>query len=282
MKVTLPAGAVDNEGHLVADAGTISVNAQVVNQNGIVQANSVRDENGVIELVASDQLNLGANSQILARGDDSTASSGGAVTLQSAGTFSDVTGGQISVAGGAQGGNGGNVEISAPNILSLNSGVDASAQPGWTGGFFALDPVNIVLGNSGSTSGGTSGIINGTSGSGTLNVNVNSAFQSINAGQILLEASGNITLSAGTTWNLFTSTGNKTSGTLTLEAGNNITFGNGASIFDPNNWSVTLMAGVNNFITGTINTAGTGNIYLNGGNGQTGAVRSKPPPVQST
>jgi hypothetical protein len=215
-------------------------------------------------------LNLGANSQILARGDDSTASSGGAVTLQSAGTFSDVTGGQISVAGGAQGGNGGNVEISAPNVLSLNSGVDASAQPGWTGGFFALDPVNIVLGNSGSTSGGTSGIINGTSGSGTLNVNVNSAFQSINAGQILLEASGNITLSAGTTWNLFTSTGNKTSGTLTLEAGNNITFGNGASIFDPNNWSVTLMAGVNNFITGTINTAGTGNIYLNGGSGQTG------------
>ena len=64
MKVTLPEGAVDNEGHLVADAGTISVNAQVVNQNGIVQANSVRDENGVIELVASDQLNLGANSQI--------------------------------------------------------------------------------------------------------------------------------------------------------------------------------------------------------------------------
>ena len=72
MKVTLPEGSVDNEGHSVADAGTISVNAQVVNQNGIVQANSVRDVNGVIELVASDKLNLGANSQILANGDDST------------------------------------------------------------------------------------------------------------------------------------------------------------------------------------------------------------------
>ena len=61
-------------------------------------------------------------------------------------------------------------------------------------------------------------------------MNVNTAFQNITAGQILLEASGNITLSAGTTWNLFTSTGNRTSGTLTLEAGSNITFGNGSSI----------------------------------------------------
>ena len=45
--------------------------AQVVNQNGFIQANSVRNQNGVIELVASDQLTLGANSQIIASGDNS-------------------------------------------------------------------------------------------------------------------------------------------------------------------------------------------------------------------
>ena len=59
MKVTLPQGSVDNYGTLVADAGTIVLNAKVVNQNGFIQANSVRNDNGVIELVASDQLNLG-------------------------------------------------------------------------------------------------------------------------------------------------------------------------------------------------------------------------------
>lgn len=269
MEVNLPEGSVDNYGHITADAGTIAMNAQIVNQNGLVQANSVRDENGVIELVASDKLNLGANSQIIARGDDSISSSGGSVTLQSGNEFNDKAGSEISVAGGAQGGNGGNVEISAPNILSLNSSVNAGAQTDWSGGLFALDPVNIVLGASGSTSGGVSGIVNGTSGSGALNVNVNTAFQNISAGQILLEASGDITLAANTTWNLFSSTGNKTGGLLTLEAGGNITFENGSSISDANNWSLTLDAGYN-FANNSVQT-GVGNIYLNGGNGQSGS-----------
>ena len=66
----LPQGAVNNFGHITADAGTIALQAQVVNQNGILQADSVQNQNGVIELVASDSLNLGADSQILARGDN--------------------------------------------------------------------------------------------------------------------------------------------------------------------------------------------------------------------
>ncbi len=77
MQVNLPEGSVDNEGHITADAGTIAMNARAVNQDGILQANSVRDVNGVIELVASDNLNLGANSQILANGDASHGGSSG-------------------------------------------------------------------------------------------------------------------------------------------------------------------------------------------------------------
>ena len=151
MQVTLPQGSVDNSGNLIADAGTIALQAQVVNQNGIIQADSVQNQNGVIELVASDQLNLGASSQILARGDDSSSgSSGGNVTLQSGNNFSDDVGSQIVTSGGAQGGNGGNIEVSAPNISSLNSAMDASAQSGWNGGTFFLDPANIILGTSGS------------------------------------------------------------------------------------------------------------------------------------
>ena len=287
MKVNLPQGAVDNEGRLVADAGTISVNAQTVNQDGIIQANSVRDVNGVIELVASDQLNLGADSQISASGDASAGgSAGGSVTLQSGNTFSDTTGSQIDVTGGSQGGNGGSVEISAPNILSLNSSIDAGAIEGWSGGLFALDPNNIVLGDSAtvpsgdtSVSGGASGTVNESgSGSGTYYMNVNSAFQNITAGQILLEASGNIyegngtvnsdgsfTASSGVSWNLTSSAGNRTSGQLTLEAAGNIVFGAGSSISDANNWSVTLDAGYN-FANNTVQ-SGVGSIYLNGGAG---------------
>ena len=227
--------------------GTIEMNAKVVNQNGLVQANSVQNQNGVIELVASDQLNLGANSQISAQGDDSAAgSSGGSVTLQSGNNFSDNVGSQIDVSGGSQGGNGGNVEISAPNILSLNSSMDAGAQAGWNGGEFFLDPVNIVLGTS---------TANGA-------INVNSAFSGFS--QILLQASGTITLNANTAWNLSASSG-QTSGQLTLEASGSITLQNGSSISDGNDWSVALDAGYN-FANNSI-LYGQGSILLNGGTG---------------
>ena len=253
--VKVPAGSVNNFGRITADAGTIALQAKVVNQDGIIQADSIQNQNGVIELVASDALNLGADSKILARGDNSAyGSSGGTVTLQSGNNFSDSAGSQISVAGGSQGGNGGSVEVSAPNILSLNSSMDASAQSGWVGGTFFLDPVNIVLGTS---------TANGA-------INVNSAFAGFF--QILLQASGNITLNAGTAWNLSSSTG-ESSGQLTLEAGGNITFGNNSKILDANDWSVTLDAGYN-FGNNTIQ-SGVGNIYLNGGSGlsQNGTIQ---------
>ncbi len=247
MKV--PSGSVNNFGQITADAGTIALQAQVVNQNGILQADSVQNQNGVIELVASDSLKLGANSQILARGDDSTSGSpGGSVTLKSGNNFSDAAGSQIITVGGAHGGNGGNIEISAPDVLSLNSSMDAVAQNGFSGGEFFLDPVNIILGTS--TAGGA--------------INVNTAFAGFST--ILLQATGNITINANTTWNLSSSTGNQ-AGQLTLEAAGDITFGGKSQIFDANNWSVTLAAGYN-FANNTIN-SGIGNIYLNGGNGLT-------------
>jgi len=62
-----PKVSINNAGSLVADAGTIAMHAQVVNQGGLVQANSVRQANGVIELVASDSLNLADTSVISAR-----------------------------------------------------------------------------------------------------------------------------------------------------------------------------------------------------------------------
>ena len=263
MQVTLPQGSVDNYGNLIADGGTISLNAKVVNQNGFIQANSVRNQNGVIELMASDELNLGANSTILAQGDDSaTGSAGGTVTLKSGNIFSDTAGGEIITTGGAHGGNGGNVEVSAPNIQSLDSAMDARAQAGFTGGIFLLDPVNINLGTSGNGTVPNNGTVAYNSSPGTLNLNVNTAFLNKNFSQILLQASGNITLVANTIWDLSTSTG-MAAGLLTLQAGGNLVLESGAQITDANHWAVSLQAGYN-FISNLV-VPGHGTITLNDG-----------------
>ena len=268
MSVTLPTGSVNNYGEIVADAGTLALQAKVVNQNGLLQANSVREQNGQIELVASDTVNLGASSQIIAQGDHSTAgSAGGTVTLKSDNIFSDAAGSQIVTTGGSQGGNGGNIEVSAPNIQSLESAMDASAASGSVGGQFLLDPINISLTGTGATttapdSGGT---VNGSAGTGTWTLNVNTAFKNKNFSTITLEASGNISLAANLTWDLSGANGNPAGTQLNLLAGGNITLGNGSKITDANNWSMFLAAGYN-FTTHKIN-QGTGNLYLNGGSG---------------
>jgi filamentous hemagglutinin family protein len=246
--VKVPSGSVNNFGQITADAGTIALQAKVVNQDGIIQADSIQNQNGVIELVASDSLNLGADSKILARGDNSTSgSSGGTVTLQSGNNFSDTAGSQISVAGGSQGGNGGSVEISAENLGDIHSQLDGSAQAGFIGGKVLIDPTDLTLNSS--------------------SLNPYSGFANI-----LFSATGNITLAQNTILNLSSSTG-ESSGQLTLEAGGDITFGNNSKIFDANDWSVTLDAGYN-FGNNTIQ-SGVGNIYLNGGSGlsQNGTIQ---------
>ncbi len=269
-QVTLPQGSVDNAGKLIADAGVISMQAQVVNQNGLVQANSAVNKNGVIELVASDTLNLGANSQITANGDASTpGSSGGEITLEAGNNFSDSAGSEISTTGGSQGGNGGSIEISAPNFLSLDSKLDASALSGWTSGDLFLDPNFIVLGSSGSgsTFGGTV-LAGDPPATGTLSLNVNTAFTGFS--QILLQANQDITLATGTQWDLSQTTG-ENSGILNLEAGRNIILGNGSLLSDANGWSANLYAGYN-FGSSSV-TPGTGSILINGNTGVGGSIR---------
>jgi filamentous hemagglutinin family protein len=280
-EVTLPQGSVDNSGKLIADAGTIALNAQVVNQGGLIQANSVQEQNGVIEIVASESVTLGAGSTISAKGDSQGASSGGQVTIKSGKTFSDTATSVIDVSGGAQGGDGGQVEISASQINAIQSQINGHANDGWTGGKLIIDPVNITLSATGSTAG--SGTVNEGDSPSTLTLNPNT----LNSfSQILLQASGNITLA--TPWTVPDSA---SATTLTLQAGNNIIFNSGDSLTVGQNWSVNLIAGANfnspNGVTpgtGTITMSGTagvqsanGNITLTAGSGisiGTGSITS--------
>ena len=266
--VRLPSGSVDNSGRLIADAGTIALNARVVNQNGLVQANSVRERNGIIELVASDSITLGDQSVLSANGDLSGVSDGGQIGIKSSHAFTDSPSSRISVTGGAAGGNGGFVEISAPVMPAIKSVIDGHANAGGTGGRLLLDPTDIFIGSpdpSGSP--------------GSLNLDVSSP-SFVGLSQIDLQATHNITLTTGTTWDLLQSTGVSDPGSLlTLEAGDDILIQNGAGIVAGPGWSVILEAGRNfsvpnalvagvpvfpNLVSSGIVTPGAGSITFEG------------------
>lgn len=262
-EVTLPQGSVDNNGQLIADGGAIAAQAQTVNQNGLVQANSVQNVNGTIELVASDSANLGANSVISAQGDAAGISSGGSVTVKSGETFSDQAGSAINISGGAQGGNGGQVEISAPQINSLDTAINGQAASGYVDGVLMLDPENIQLvstGGNGSSGEYSSGTVDSSDTSSTLTLNVNSFSSTLS--QINLQADNDIEVN--TLWNLGNSS---TAAQLTLTAGNNITLDEGSGIVAGNNWSLNLTAGTA-FVSSSAQpkpVSGSDGVYLNGG-----------------
>ncbi|HLP78311.1 MAG TPA: filamentous hemagglutinin N-terminal domain-containing protein, partial [Candidatus Paceibacterota bacterium] len=236
--VTLPEGSVDNSGRLIADGGTIALHAQVVNQGGFIQANSVREVNGQIELVASDDIHLGSDSVISAKGDSAGNSDGGEVTIKSGGNYSDDTTSKIDISGGAQRGHGGDLEISAANLGGILSQIDGHAAKGFRGGKLVIDPTDLVL---------TSAFLN------ALTPILNAGLYSID-----LQADNNITLS--TLWNL---TDPGAAALLKLTAGNSIFFNNNSGIRAGQNWSVSLAAGPQNFSSGQAD-AGVAGIYLNG------------------
>jgi filamentous hemagglutinin family protein len=239
--VRLPAGSVNNFGQITADAGTIALQAKVVNQDGLIQADSIRDVNGTIELIASDAVNLGADSVISAKGDNTGTSSGGAVTIKSENNFSDQAGSTINIAGGAQGGNGGQTEISAAQMSAIKSSINGQATAGFINGELTIDPTDITLDSAYVAS---------------LNSLINGGLSLVN-----LQADNNITIS--TLWTLPNST---TAANLNLTAGNNITFNNNSAISAGNNWTVGLVAGTGFIPTSAQPTpaAGSDEIFLDG------------------
>jgi filamentous hemagglutinin family protein len=236
-QVTLPTGSVDNRGNITADAGTIAMHAAVVNQGGLLQANSVIERNGVIELVASDAVHLGASSRIEAKGDSQGVSPGGSVLIKSDHAFSDQSTSSIQISGGTQGGEGGRAEISASVLEEVRTRVDGHALSGFRGGQLILDPVDLAL---------TSAF-------------VSSLTPILDGGlyRIDLQADHNITLETG--WNL---SDPGSSALLNLAAGNNITFANNSWLSAGNNWGLSLSAGPRNLSSAP--PANSGGIYLQG------------------
>ena len=146
VKVQAPAGTASNLKDLIADGGAVDLYGQVVNQSGLIQANSVRQHNGQIELVASEQVNLTAGSLIEAKGDTTGISNGGTVKVTSdQGTTKFESGAVIDVSGGAAGGNGGSVELSGQSV-QLGGQVIGHAVDRYQGGSLLIDPDNLTVG----------------------------------------------------------------------------------------------------------------------------------------
>ncbi|MBU6411657.1 MAG: hypothetical protein KGR98_14830, partial [Verrucomicrobia bacterium] len=251
-KVTLPQGSVDNEGRLAADGGSIALQAQMVNQDGVIQADSAKDVNGTIELLASKSVSLGASSDISANGDSmaTSPSAGGSVTIKAGESFADTAGSAISVAGGARGGDGGRVEICAPEMGAINSVVSGQAADGFSGGNLTIDPVNVWLASANTDPGAQSGYT-------VLNVNNYSGMAIIN-----VQADDNIALN--TIWSLPDEFALTKPASLTLSAGKNIIFESGSGIRAGKNWNVSLNAGTS-FVAGQPKPAsGSYGIYLDG------------------
>ncbi|HKW31248.1 MAG TPA: hypothetical protein VJT54_18130, partial [Verrucomicrobiae bacterium] len=213
---------------------------------GLIQANSARNINGTIELVAGDTVNLGAHSVISARGDTQGTSPGGSVTIKSDNSFSDQAGSTINVSGGAQGGNGGRVEISAPQMGDINTGVSGQAVDGFSGGILTIDPANIWLASADTDPAAPSDYS-------IVNVNSFSGLSQIN-----LQADNNISL------NIFWALADQTvAASLGLSAGNDITLNDGSGIQAGQNWSLNMTAGTQATSKSQV-ASGNDGIYLNG------------------
>ena len=165
--------------------------------------------------------------------------------------------GKISTKGGANGGNGGFVEISGHRYLGFQGRVDTRAPHG-SDGTLLLDPSDITIDNTAdSLNGGgfNSGVFDNAASPSTLswstinaqagNLEVRTTLGTGGNGDININASGTVT---GPT-------------TLTLLANNDIIIANGVSV--SGNGDINLIAGWNN--TGWAVNTGTGNITFNVG-----------------
>lgn len=147
VEVTAPQGEALNLKDLVADGGRVNLYGRVVNHAGLIQANTVRENNGRIELVASEQVNLKSGSRIEAKGDDEGVSDGGSVLVladKNTGRTQFEAGAVIDASGGESGGNGGTVELSGRDVR-LGGGIDVGAGLGFRGGTVLIDPVDLDL-----------------------------------------------------------------------------------------------------------------------------------------
>jgi filamentous hemagglutinin family protein len=270
--VTLPEGSVDNSGSLIADGGTIALHAQVVNQGGLIQANSIQDLKGTIELVASDAVNLSAVWNLADSGGAAllTLAAGNKITLNNGSAINAGHNWSVSLSAGPQNLSSSPAPLSDAIYLKGNSFIQTQ------NGNISLWAANEIIVQNGAVRTLGGGSISATAEFGNVNTGNNlygyifgQLQQSLNnnlppfyqvdttrLGGISTAAGGDVTITAG---------GNVTSYLPTQQNhdDNNSVFCAGTGAFGPQAGNVTITAGGNVFGNYVL-ANGVGSITANG------------------
>jgi filamentous hemagglutinin family protein len=147
--------AIKNTGSAIADGGKVLLSAKVlnnifdyaVNQSGTVQANSLVNNNGVIELVAEGSViaaNAGSVTSAKAAGENGE---GGSITFYNHNGDTTIRqGAVVDVSGGSVSGDAGFIEFSATENLGLNSTqIYTDSAFGYKRGTILIDPRDIRI-----------------------------------------------------------------------------------------------------------------------------------------
>lgn len=172
VRVSAPENRAINLGSLVADGGSVDIHGGIVNQEGIVRADSVgTDSTGRILFKASDALNLTENSQTKASGGNVTMAAANSTYLAGAVDVSrqQGAGGSVVLATGtlegmARGGlyadglRGGQIDVRGSGMVAFSSSV--SARGSAYGGRIAVTGDSVYLLNADiDASGGRGGMV---------------------------------------------------------------------------------------------------------------------------
>jgi filamentous hemagglutinin family protein len=224
VEYTAPGGGeAVNLGKVFADGGFARIRGELVTQGGLVQADSIRERDGVIELVAETELTLAEGSITRARGGVDADSHAGTIDAWSDGTARMEPGAVIDVSAHAAGGDGGFAELSAKETVEVAGSFAAGAGRGGQRGEILIDPEELVIDGAALFSG---------------------------AGKVTLAADRTISVASGASIDLARQPNQGRTGRqeLELRSGGDIVFERGALIEDSGAgkvWNVVLSAGEN-------------------------------------
>lgn len=161
--VSSPGGKATNMGKIIAQSGQIGIYAGLIDQSGIVDANTaVQGKNGQITLEALGGIHMAPGSLTTASGAGESANDGGSIQIDATGGTLDLaSGATVAVNGGSEGGNGGTMDLSGRGLILQGVYSGQAFAPGYREGSLLLDPyfINITAGNTASDTPLTSGNI---------------------------------------------------------------------------------------------------------------------------
>ncbi len=252
-----------NIGSLIARSGKIGIYGALIDQQGMVNADTaVVSAGGKITLKASKDITLEPGSATTASGESGGVKEGGEIRIVADGMLNVRQGSEIHVDGGVDGGNGGFLELSGKQAISLRGIYTGAARAaGYHGGTLLLDPTDIILCNNYTECGssditistlgisgiGVSGVVADSDPPSTLYLHTNMADGGWT--NVQLAATHDISVKSA-----LTNTDVPAGGSLTLAAGNdiNVSANIGTSTADRFNHDLTMVAGNNVNINASI------------------------------